>query len=239
MTGEPGEKGVPHPFTDERNQGQEALGLGERERDALLAWVGGNLALVRRSASGQRILYWSLGICFVVGLAAHVGGFLLKSWETTEPLSVLADLLYTLGWALWTGVVVVVFIQLYPETKRRQYKQALDAYEAAVGDQSRAGSGRVLLGKQGEDDQALQWYRNGADAGDAAAMVNLGALLRKQGKENQAEQWYRKAADAGNADAMVNLGALLAEQGEEDQAEQWYRKAAAAGRRDGDGVSLA
>jgi hypothetical protein len=58
----------------------------------------------------------------VVGLAAHVGGFLLKSWETTEPLSVLADLLYTLGWALWTGVVVVVFIQLYLETKRRQYK---------------------------------------------------------------------------------------------------------------------
>jgi hypothetical protein len=62
-------------------------------------------------------LYWSLGICFVVGLAVHVCGFLLKSWETTEPLSVLADLLYTLGWALWTGVVVVVFIQLYPETK--------------------------------------------------------------------------------------------------------------------------
>jgi hypothetical protein len=59
---------------------------------------------------------------------------------------VLADLLYTLGWALWTGVVVVVFIQLYPETKKRQYKQALDAYEAARGDQARAGSGRVLLG---------------------------------------------------------------------------------------------
>src|SRR6202042_3988336 len=200
MTGEPGEKGVPHPFTDEPAQGQDVLGLGERERDALLAWVGENLTLVRRSASGQRILYWSLGICFVVGLAAHVGGFLLKSWETTEPLSVLADLLYTLGWALWTGVVVVVFIQLYPETKRRHYKQALDAYEAARGDQARAGSGRVLLGQQGEEEQAVQWYRKAADAGNADAMVNLGALLAERGEEDQAVQWYRKAADAGRRD---------------------------------------
>ena len=61
------------------------LGLGERERDYLLAWVGENLTLVRRSASGQRAFYWILGIGFVVGLAGHVGGFLLKSSATTEP----------------------------------------------------------------------------------------------------------------------------------------------------------
>ena len=143
MTAEPGAEEAPRPSTDERAQGQDVLGLGERERDALLAWVGENLTLVRRTASGERALYWILGTGFVVGLAAHVGGFLLKSWETTEPLSVLADLLYTLGWALWTGAVVVVFIQLYPETKRRQYKQALDAYEAAVGRQARVGSGQA------------------------------------------------------------------------------------------------
>jgi TPR repeat protein len=154
--------------------------------------VGENLTLVRRSAFGQRDLYWSLGIGFV-GLAAHVGGFLLKSSATTEPLSLVADLLYALGWALWTGVVVVVFVQIYPEAKKRQYKRALDAY-AAAGDQARAGSGR------GEEDQSEQWYRKAADAGDADAMVSLGALLRKQGEEDQAEQWYRKAADAGRRD---------------------------------------
>jgi TPR repeat protein len=33
--------------------------------------VGENLTLVRRSAFGQRIFYWSLGIGFVVGLAAQ------------------------------------------------------------------------------------------------------------------------------------------------------------------------
>jgi hypothetical protein len=105
------------------------LGLGERERDYLLAWVGENLTLVRRSASGQRVFYWNLGIGFVVGLAGHVGGFLLKSSATTEPLLLVADLIYALGWALWTGVVVVVFVQIWPEAKKRQYKQALDAYE--------------------------------------------------------------------------------------------------------------
>ena len=83
----------------------------------------------------------------VVGLAAHVGGFLLKTSATGEPLLLVADLLYALGFSLWTGVVVVVFVQIWPEAKRRQYKQALDAYEAAVGRQARAGSG------QGKDNE--------------------------------------------------------------------------------------
>ena len=55
------------------------LGLGELEREEL-AWVGEHRTLLRRSASGQRPMYWILGIGFVLGLAAHVGGFLLKPW---------------------------------------------------------------------------------------------------------------------------------------------------------------
>ena len=143
MTGEPGgAKEAPHPSTDGRAPRQDVLGLGERERDELLAWVGEHLTLVRRSASGERPMYWILGIGFVVGLAAHVGGFLLKTSVTTEPLLLLADLLYALGWALWTSVIVVVFVQLWPEAKKRQYKQALDAYEATAGHQARAGTGQ-------------------------------------------------------------------------------------------------
>jgi hypothetical protein len=53
------------------------------------------------------------------------------------------DLIYTFGWALWTGVVVVVFVQIWPEAKRRQFKQALDAYEASVSDQARGGDGQA------------------------------------------------------------------------------------------------
>jgi uncharacterized membrane protein YedE/YeeE len=113
--------------------------------------VGEHLTLVRRTASGQRPVYWILGTGFVVGLAAHVGGFLLKTSTTTEPLSLLADLLYAFGWAMWTSVIVAVFVQLVPEAKKHQYKQALDAYEAAVGRQARAGSGQALDQASAED----------------------------------------------------------------------------------------
>jgi hypothetical protein len=34
----------------------------------------------------------------------------------------------------------VVFVQVVPEVKRRQFKQVLDAYEAAERDEARAGS---------------------------------------------------------------------------------------------------
>jgi hypothetical protein len=122
MTEGPGAKGAPHPFPDEE-----------------LDWVREHLPELRRSAFGQRLLYQSLGVAFVVGLAAHVGGFLLRSEVTTEPLGLVADLLYALGWALWTGVVVVVFVQIVPEAKRRQIKGALDVYEAALRDEARAG----------------------------------------------------------------------------------------------------
>jgi hypothetical protein len=118
----------------------------------MLAWVGENLPLVRRSATGQRLLYWIFGIGFVVGLAAHVVGFLLKSSVTTEPAALLADLLYALGWALWTGVVVVVFVQIWPELKRRQYKQVLDAYQAAQARQAQVDS--ELPGSTSADAQA-------------------------------------------------------------------------------------
>jgi hypothetical protein len=150
MTGEPGAKGAPHRPTDERAQRQDVLGLGERERDALLAWVGENLTLVRRTASGQRALYWIFGLAFVAGLAAHIGGFLLESSATTEPPKLAADLLYQLGLALWTGVVVVMFVEIWPEAKRRQYKRALDAYEAADR-QARAGGGQAPDPANAED----------------------------------------------------------------------------------------
>jgi hypothetical protein len=75
-----------------------------------------------------------------VGLAAYVGGYLIKSSTTTEPLGLVGDLIYTLGYALWTGVVVVVFLQIFPEAKRRQFKWALDAYEATLREEAGARS---------------------------------------------------------------------------------------------------
>jgi hypothetical protein len=135
MTEGSGPKDAPHPFTDEAR----ALGIDVDDPGAL-AWMEAHLPEVRQQASGQRPQYWILGIGVVVGLAAHVGGYLLRSSVTTEPFGLLADLLYALGFALWTGVVLVFFVQTWPEAKRRQLKRSLDAYEAAVRERARAGS---------------------------------------------------------------------------------------------------
>jgi hypothetical protein len=109
----------------------------------VLAWATEHLPELRRSVSEQRTLRWSLGVGFLVGLVAHVSGFLLKTSTTTEPLELLADLLYTLGWALWTGVVVTVFFQIAPQAKARQIKQAGDALEVALRERGVASTGQV------------------------------------------------------------------------------------------------
>jgi hypothetical protein len=142
MSEERGAKGAPHTSTDEeldpRLYNPEAL-----------AWMREHLPELRRSAYGQRLLYQSLGTGFVVGLALHVGGYLLRSSATTEPVELVADLLYSLGFALWTGVVVVLFAQVLPEAKRRQLKRWLDPYEATLHEKARAGSDQAS-----GDDQA-------------------------------------------------------------------------------------
>ncbi len=55
----------------------------------------------------------------------------------------MADLLYALGWALWTSVIVALFVQIWPEAKRRQLKRSLDAYEAVLREKARAGGDQV------------------------------------------------------------------------------------------------
>jgi hypothetical protein len=133
MTGHSEANGPPHGPNDEERAPEIDPLLGDLERRIRMDWVGDHLPQVRQSAYGQRSLYWTLGVGFVVGLAAYAGGYALRSSVTTEPLAFVGDLLYTLGWALWTGVVVVLFLQVLPEMKRRGYKQLLDEYEADRG----------------------------------------------------------------------------------------------------------
>ena len=140
MSGGPGRENAPHTADeDEGAREQDLFGLGEEESKEVLAWVGENLPYVRRTAFGQRPLYWLLGLALALGLASYVCGYLIKWSTTTELLGLVGDLLYTFGWALWTGVVVVVFLQVIPEAKRRQYKKVLDAYEATIREETAAG----------------------------------------------------------------------------------------------------
>ena len=126
MTEGQASNGAPPILTDER----------------MMPWMEEHLPQLKRSVAGNRFLYGSLIIGFVVGLAAHVGGYVLLSSAPREPFGLLAELLYALGLSLWTGVVVAVFVQVIPEVKRRQIRQAIQEYEALRRDRDQAGANR-------------------------------------------------------------------------------------------------
>jgi hypothetical protein len=111
---------------------------GRRFSDDELAWFSGHLSELRRSVSERRFRRQTLWSGLAIGLAVHVAGFLLKSSATGEPIGVVADLLYTFGWALWTGIVVVAVVEIIPAAKERQISRALDVYEAALRSRTRA-----------------------------------------------------------------------------------------------------
>jgi hypothetical protein len=106
---------------------------GRRFSKTELQWLADHLPEMRRSVSERRIRSQTLWAGLVVGLVVHVIGFLLKSAAAGAPVEVLADLLYTLGYALWTGVVVVALVEIIPAAKERQISRWLDAYEAEIG----------------------------------------------------------------------------------------------------------
>jgi hypothetical protein len=101
------------------------------------AWFEAHLPDLRKDAYGQRFLYFTLAITFVVGLAAYVIGYWLRTLAPAEPFGLLADMVYTFGFALWTAAVIVVLLEVVPEVKRRQVRRALDAYEATRGKKAR------------------------------------------------------------------------------------------------------
>jgi hypothetical protein len=104
-------------------------------------FLRGHLSELRRSVSEHRIRRQTLWTGLALGLAVHVAGFLLKSSAPGEPIAVLADLLYALGWALWTGVVVAALVEIIPKAKERQISRYLDSYEAALRSRAQAAAG--------------------------------------------------------------------------------------------------
>lgn len=106
-----------------------------------LAWAATHLPVLRRWVAGQRFIREALVLVFVLGLAAYVGGYLLRDAATGEPVGLLADLLSTLGTTLWTGVVLVSFVQILPDARRRSAARRLEAYEAALRDLGRLEDG--------------------------------------------------------------------------------------------------
>jgi F0F1-type ATP synthase assembly protein I len=107
------------------------------------AWFEQHRADLRRNAYGQGFLYWTLAATFVLGLVGYVAGYLLRSTAPAEPAGLLADMLYTFGFALWTAAVIVVLLEVIPDVKRRQVRRALEAYEATRGSGPRSDGGGI------------------------------------------------------------------------------------------------
>jgi hypothetical protein len=94
--------------------------------------MGEHLADLRKNVSERRLRSQILWTAAILGLLAHSAAYLLRSSAPTGVPGLLVDLIYALGYALWTGVVVVAIVEIIPRAKERQIQQAIDAYEAAV-----------------------------------------------------------------------------------------------------------
>jgi hypothetical protein len=95
-------------------------------------WMGEHLDELRNNVTEHRYRTQFIWAGIVAGLLAHIGGYLLRGAALAEPFGLLADLLYALGLALWTGTVVVVLTEIIPQFKEKQVLSAIDAYEKAV-----------------------------------------------------------------------------------------------------------
>jgi hypothetical protein len=100
--------------------------------EAEIAWAAANLPTLRRWVTGTRFLYQALAIAFVLGLIVHVAGYVLARSGLDEPVGLIADLLTNLGIALWTGTVLVGFVQVLPESQRRAAARLLERFETAA-----------------------------------------------------------------------------------------------------------
>jgi hypothetical protein len=49
-------------------------------------------------------------------------------------VTLLAELLRSLGTALWTGCVLILFVQVWPDVQQRGARRKLALYEKALGD---------------------------------------------------------------------------------------------------------
>jgi len=95
-----------------------------------LRWAAQHQPQIRGWISGRRFLYDAMLTAVILGLIAHVAGYLLGVSGSGEPRGLVVDLLSNLGVALWTGAVLVVFVQVLPDYQRRTARRLIEHSEA-------------------------------------------------------------------------------------------------------------
>jgi TPR repeat protein len=122
------------------------------------------------------------------------------------------------------------------EARRQRAALALDSASAAISpDQAQINGDNAMGGERYAE--AMRWYREAADGGNAAAETEIGHLyqhgLGLPADYSEAMRWYLKAASQGNATAEDLIGDLY-EEGDgvardHSEARAWWTKAGDAG----------
>ncbi|MGW9555462.1 tetratricopeptide repeat protein [Nocardiopsis sp. NPDC055551] len=74
-------------------------------------------------------------------------------------------------------------------------------------------------------DEAEEWYKKAAAAGNTNSLVNLGSIMAERGDYALAEDFYQQAVTAGNSTAFFHLGLMFDKKGNKKEAEAFYRRA--------------
>ena len=141
-------------------------------------------------------------------------------------LNVIPTFSYSLGNLFYYGC----------EEIEHDYKKAFEYFSLAAQQDLPAAKdmlGDMYLngfGVKADEEEALWYYRQSAEAGISNSFTNLGYLYSKRKNYTEAIFWNRKAANNGNSVGQSNLGNLFENgQGTEkklDSALYWYKKSA-------------
>lgn len=90
-------------------------------------------------------------------------------------------------------------------------------------------------------DQAVRWWRDGAEAGSAISMYRLASVLQENGEFDQAKNWYSKCVDTALKDkrsdgatlCMNGMGEIFFREKNLTQSRIWYQRSADLGSQEG------
>lgn len=104
----------------------------ETPSEAELDYVAPRLDELRRAVEGRTILYKWLLVAFLLGLITHLAGYFIGAGTSNAVVTLLAELLRSLGTALWTGCVLILFVEVWPDVQQRSARRRFALYEKAL-----------------------------------------------------------------------------------------------------------
>lgn len=184
-------------------KGQFALGLiyfeglaGPKDFDEAVKWLG--------AAARQRyeVARYTLVLIYSEGFDTKPNAVEAADWYTGRRVSDEGEAAYHVGTFYSRGFFV------WPEEQR--VLAWLLRRRGVAEDASHQYLNQIYGQRWGDEDQAVRWYRAGAEAGFVGAQVNLARINWNQESRYwncaEAVKWTRVAADKVDPTAMVNMG---------------------------------